>query len=52
MGNKGCYEIKENGYYGSIKPPSHSHKDYKDRTAFLKLEKHWENGMKCSKFSS
>ena len=33
----------------SVKPPSHSDKDYKDLTAFLKLDKRRENGMKCSK---
>ena len=32
-----------------IKPPSHSDKNYKGRTAFLKLDKGRENGMKCSK---
>ena len=32
-----------------VKPLSHSDKEYKDRIAFLKLDKGRENGMKCSK---
>ena len=32
-----------------LKRPSHSDKDHKDRTAFLKLYKHRENGTKCRK---
>ena len=32
-----------------LKPPSHSHKDYEDRAAFLKLDKRRGNGMKRSK---
>ena len=33
----------------SLKPPSHSDKDHKDRTTFLKRDKHRENGTKCRK---
>ena len=32
-----------------LKPPSHSDKDHKDRTALLKLDKRSENGTKCKK---
>ena len=40
----GCFH-----YFHLVKPPSHSDKDYNDSTAFLKLDKCMENGMKCSK---
>ena len=32
-----------------LRPPSHSDKDHKDRTAFLKRDKRRENGTKCRK---
>ena len=32
-----------------VRPPSHSDKDHKDRTTFLKRDKRRENGTKCRK---
>ena len=32
-----------------LRPPSHSDKDHKDRTTFLKRDKRRENGTKCRK---
>ena len=32
-----------------VKPPSHSDKDHKDRTTFLKRDKRRENWTKCRK---
>ena len=36
-------------YKALVKPPSHSDKDHKDRTTFLKRDKRREDGTKCRK---
>ena len=35
--------------FTEVKPPSHSDKDHKDRTASLELDRRRENGTKCRK---
>ena len=41
--------VKGHNFQITESPPSHSDKDHKDCTAFLKLDKHRENGTKCRK---
>ena len=45
--NYECLKMIFNAIY--VKPPSHSDKDHKDRTTFVKRDKRRENGTKCSK---